>query len=83
MRADEITIETAKTGKVTVEITVMSIFCEKKCKSRSANPGTKKLSCQKAESANFPEENSHIPRNLSQKTRKGWHQRNYHLNRIN
>jgi hypothetical protein len=29
MRADEIAIETAKTGKVTAVVTIMSIFCKK------------------------------------------------------
>jgi hypothetical protein len=64
-RADEVAIETAKTGKVTVMVTVMSIFSEKRCKLRSANQGNEKPSCQKAESANFPEENSHGLRSLS------------------
>jgi hypothetical protein len=36
-RAGEVAIETAKTGKVTVVVTVMSIFSEKICKLRSAN----------------------------------------------
>jgi hypothetical protein len=53
MRADEIAIETAKPGKMTVMVAVMSIFCRKKCKSRSANPGNKKPSCKKAESLIF------------------------------
>jgi hypothetical protein len=38
-RADAIANETATTGKATVVITVMSIFCRKKCKLQSANPG--------------------------------------------
>jgi hypothetical protein len=49
----------------------MSIICKNKCKLQSASPGKEKPSCQKAEKANFPGENSHKPRNLSQKTRKG------------
>jgi hypothetical protein len=49
----------------------MIIFSEKRCKLRSANHGNEKPSCQKAESANFLEENSCGLRNLSQKTRKG------------
>jgi hypothetical protein len=53
MRADEITIETAKTGIVTVVVAVMSIFSKKRCKSRSANFKNENPSCQKAESANF------------------------------
>jgi hypothetical protein len=52
-------------------VTVMSIFCKSKCKLRSANARNKKLSCQKAESANFPEENSSGLRKPFQKTRKG------------
>jgi hypothetical protein len=32
MKSDEIAIETAKTGKVTVVVAVMSIFSEKRCK---------------------------------------------------
>jgi hypothetical protein len=72
MRADEIAIKAMKTGKVTSVVMVMSIFCKKKCNSQSANPRNEKLSCLKAESANFLEENSHGPRNLSLKTKKGW-----------
>jgi hypothetical protein len=71
-RADEVAIETAKTCKVTAVVVVMSIFSDKRCKLRSANYGNEKPSCQKAESANFPEENSRGPRSLSQKLRKGW-----------
>jgi hypothetical protein len=70
-RADEIAIGTAKNGKVTAVVTVMSIFSEKTCKWRGANRGNEKPSCQKAESANFTEEISRGPRSLSQKTRKG------------
>ncbi len=71
-RANEIAIETAKTSKVTAVVAAMSIFCKKKCKLRSAYPRNEKLSCQKAERANFLEENFRKPRNLSQKKRKGW-----------
>ncbi len=70
-RADEVAIETAKTGKVTAVVTVMSIFSEKRCKLQSANRGNEKPSCQKAERANFLEEISRGPRNRSQKSRKG------------
>ncbi len=70
-RANKIVIETAKTGKLSVAVAVMSIFGKKKCKSQSANPGEKKFSCQKVESANFLEENSHKPGKLPQKMRKG------------
>jgi hypothetical protein len=50
----------------------MSIFCRKKCKSQSTNPGNGKPSCQKAKSAIYLRENFHEPRNPFQKTRKGW-----------
>jgi hypothetical protein len=72
MRADEIAIGTAKTGKVTAVVTVMSTFCKKGCNTRNNNSQDMKLSCQKAESANFPEGNSRGLRSLSKKTRKGW-----------
>ncbi len=55
---------------VTAVVTVMSIF-RKRCKLQSANLGNKKLSCQKAERADFSEENTRGSRNLSQKSRKG------------
>ncbi len=48
----------------------MSIFSDKRCKLRNANCGNEKPSCQKAERANFLEENSREPRNISQKLRK-------------
>jgi hypothetical protein len=66
-RADEVAIGTAKTGKVTAVVTVVSIFSEKRCKLRSANHRDEKPSCQKGESADFPEGNSRGPRSLSQK----------------
>ncbi len=72
MRDDEIAIETAKMGNVTVVVAAMSIFCKKKCESRSDNPGNKKPSHQKVESATFLGGNSRKLRNISQKTRKGW-----------
>jgi hypothetical protein len=72
MRVIEIAIKTAKTGKVTAVVAVMSIFNEKRCKLRSANCRNEKPSCQKVERADFLEENSRGPRNLSQKLRKGW-----------
>jgi hypothetical protein len=75
-RANEIAIETAKTGKVTAVVAVMSIFSKKKCKSQNANCGNEKPSCQKSESANSPEENSRRLRILSQKIRKGQNLRN-------
>jgi hypothetical protein len=71
MKADEITIETAKTGKMTAVFTVMSIFSRKRCELRSANLGNMKPSRQKAERANFPEENTRGSRSPSQKLRKG------------
>jgi hypothetical protein len=70
-KADQIVIETAKTGKVTAVVAVMSIFSRKRCKLRSANLGNEKPSCQKAERANFPEKNTRGLRSLSQKLRKG------------
>jgi hypothetical protein len=71
MKADEIAIETAKTGKVTAVVTVMSIFSKKRCKLRNAYRGNEKPSCQKAERADFPEENNRGLRSFSQKSRKG------------
>ncbi len=58
-KADEIAIETAKTGKVTAVVAVMRILSKKRYKLQSANLGNDKPSHQKAESANFPEENTH------------------------
>jgi hypothetical protein len=71
MRADEIAIETAKTGKVTAVVAVMSMFSKKYCNSWSAKSGNEKPSCQKIESTNFPEEISRGPRKFSLKKRKG------------
>ncbi len=70
-KADEIASKTAKTGKVTAVVAVMSIFTKKRCKLRSANLGNETPSHQKAERANFLEENSCGPRSPSQKSRKG------------
>ncbi len=70
-KAYEIARETAKTGKVTAVVAVMSIFKRKRCKLRSANLENERPSCQRAERANFHEENSHRLRSLSQKSRKG------------
>jgi hypothetical protein len=56
---------------VTAVVTVMSIFSRKRCKLRSVNLGNEKPSFQKAERANFPEENTHGSRSPSQKLRKG------------
>ncbi len=69
-RADEIAIETAKTGKVTAVVTLMRIFSKKRCKSRSANLGKEKPSCQKAESADFLEENVPWTENPFSKNKK-------------
>ncbi len=55
-KADEIAIKTAKTGKVTAVVMVISIFSKKRCKLQSANLTNEKTSCQKAERANFLEE---------------------------
>ncbi len=70
-KADEIAKETAKTGKVTVVVTVMSIFKRKRCKLQIASLGNERPSCQKAERAIFLKENTRGLRNLSQKLRKG------------
>ena len=70
-KADEIALETAKTRKVTAVVVVMSIFSRKICKLWRDNLGNEKPSCQKAESANIPEENSCESSSLSQKSRKG------------
>jgi hypothetical protein len=70
-KADEIAIKTAKTSKVTAVVTVTSIFGNIGCKLWSANLRNEKPSCQKAERANFPEENTRRSRSLSQKSRKG------------
>jgi hypothetical protein len=71
MKADEIASETAKTGKVTAVVTVMRIFKKKRCKLRSASLGNERPSRQKAERANFLEENTCGSRSLSQKLREG------------
>jgi hypothetical protein len=52
-RADEIAIETTKTGKVTAVVAAKSIFSKKRYKAQNANLRNKKPSHQKAESANF------------------------------
>jgi hypothetical protein len=64
-------IKTAKTGKVTAVVAVMSIFSRKRCKLQSANLGNEKPSHQKAERANFPDEDTRRSRSPSQKSRKG------------
>ncbi len=71
MKADEIASKSAKTGKVTAVVMVMSIFKKKRCKLRSANLRKERPSCQKAVKANFPGGNTHRSRSLSQKSRKG------------
>jgi hypothetical protein len=63
--------KTAKTGKVTAVVAVMSMFKKKRCKLRSASLGNERPSRQKAERANFPEENTRGLSSLSQKSRKG------------
>jgi plasmid replication initiation protein len=70
-KADEIALETAKTGKVTAVVAIMSIFKRKKCKLRSAILGNERPSRQRAERADFSQEISGKSRNLSQKKRKG------------
>jgi hypothetical protein len=49
----------------------MSTFKKKRCELRSANLGNERPSCQKAERADFLEENTHGLRSLSQKSSKG------------
>ncbi len=71
MKAGEIAQETAKTGKVTAVVAVMSIFKKKKCKLQSAILENERPSRQGAERANFLQEISRGSRNLSQKTRRG------------
>jgi hypothetical protein len=70
-KANEIASKTAKTRKVTAVVVVMSIFSRKRCKLQSANLGNERPSRQKAERANFPEENTRGSRSPSQKSRKG------------
>ncbi len=70
-KVDEIASKTAKTGKVTAVVAVMSIF-----KKKDANCGAlvlemRGLLAKKAERANFLEENTRGLRSLSQKSRKG------------
>jgi hypothetical protein len=71
MKAEDIASKTAKTGKVTAVVAVMSIFKKKRCELQSANLGHERPSCQKAEIANFPEENTRGSRSPTQKSRKG------------
>jgi hypothetical protein len=66
-RANEIVIKTAKTGKVTAVVMVMSIFSKKRCNSRRAKSKNVKPSCQKTENADYLEENSRGSRNLFRK----------------
>jgi hypothetical protein len=56
---------------VTAVAAVMSIFKKKRCKLQSASLRNVRPSCQKAERANFLEENTRGSRSLSQKSRKG------------
>jgi hypothetical protein len=70
-KADEIAIETAKTGKVTAVVAVMRFFSKKRCKLRSADLGNEKPSRQKAERADFLEENTRGLRSPSRNLRKG------------
>jgi hypothetical protein len=70
-KADGIASKTEKTGKVTVVVAVMSIFKKKRCKLRSASLENERPSRQKAERANFLEEDTRGLRSLTQKSRKG------------
>ncbi len=69
-KADQIAIETAKTEKVTAVVAVISIFSRKRCKLQSTNLGNERPSCQKAEKADFLEENTRRLSSPSQKSRK-------------
>ncbi len=55
MKADNIASDTAKTGKMTAVVAVMSIFKKKRCKLRSTTLGNERPSPQKAKRADFPE----------------------------
>jgi hypothetical protein len=70
-KADKIAKETTETGKVTAVVAVMSIFKRKRCELRSATLGNERPSRQKAERADFLQENTRGLRNPSQKLRKG------------
>jgi hypothetical protein len=71
MKADETVSKTVKTGKVTAVVAVMSIYKKKRCKLQSANLGNERPSRQKAERANFPEENTCRSRSFFLSSRKG------------
>jgi hypothetical protein len=75
-KADEIAKVTAETGKVTAVVAVMSIFKRKRCKLQSASLGNERPSHQKAERANFLQENTRGLQNLSQNQEKVRYQRN-------
>jgi hypothetical protein len=78
-RANEITIETEKTGKVTAVVAVMSIFWKNKCKLQRKNLGDEKLSGQKPESADFPEENCQNQESFCKKQEQAGNQKKQHL----
>jgi hypothetical protein len=56
---------------MTAIVALMSTFKKKKCRLRRASLGNERHSRQKAERANFLEENTRGSRSLSQKLRKG------------
>jgi hypothetical protein len=56
IRADEIAINTAKTGKVTAVVTVMSIFCRERCNSQNAKSRDKKLLAKRQKVPNYQRE---------------------------
>jgi hypothetical protein len=64
--------KTTKTEKVTAVVAVMSIFKKKDVNCGALISENERPSCQKAERANFKEENTRGSRSLSQKSRKGW-----------
>ncbi len=71
LRLMKLQLKLQKTGKVTAVVAVMWFFRKKRCKLRSAYLRNEKSSRQKAERADFPEENTHWLRSLSQKLREG------------
>jgi hypothetical protein len=75
-KADQIAIETAKTGKVTAVVAVVSIFSRKRCELWNANFGNEKPSRQKAERAIFQREMPADQEALLKNQEKARYQRN-------
>jgi hypothetical protein len=70
MKADEIAIDTANTGMVTVVVTVMSILSKKDASCGALISKMRSL-LAKMRKESFSEENTHGLRSFSQKSRKG------------